>query len=101
MGDSGWRESYSMELFAEEQLAVCEAAGMFAPEEPPVIVAHSFGGFVTMLTGALHGDRLAGTVIVDLPVNPPDRAAWRPAAAAPSNPTGSIPIWRRPWPGSA
>lgn len=74
MGDSGWRESYSMELFAEEQLAVCEAAGMFAPEEPPVIVAHSFGGFVTMLTGALHGERLAGTVIVDSPVNPPDRA---------------------------
>jgi pimeloyl-ACP methyl ester carboxylesterase len=74
MGDSGWREQYSMELFAEEQLAVCEAAGMFAPDEPPVIVAHSFGGFVTMLTGALYGERLAGTVIVDSPVNPPDRA---------------------------
>ena len=73
MGDSGWRKSYSMELFAEEQLAVCEAAGMFEPDEPPVIVAHSFGGFVTMLTGALHGERLAGTVIVDSPVNPPDR----------------------------
>jgi pimeloyl-ACP methyl ester carboxylesterase len=73
MGDSGWRKSYSMELFVEEELAVCEAAGMFAPDEPPVIVAHSFGGFVTMLTGALHGERLAGTVIVDSPVNPPDR----------------------------
>lgn len=78
MGDSGWRDGYSMDVFVEEQLAVCEAAGMFVPEEPPVIVAHSFGGFVTMLTGALYGQRLAGTVIVDSPVNPPDRARGGP-----------------------
>jgi pimeloyl-ACP methyl ester carboxylesterase len=79
MGDSGWREpqgeagGYSMELFAQEQLAVCEDAGMFALDEPPVIVAHSFGGFVTMLTGGRHGDRLKGVVILDSPVNPPVR----------------------------
>jgi len=78
MGDSGWRQAYSMETFAKEELAVCEDAGMFAPAEPPIIVAHSFGGFVTMLTGALHGDRLAGTVIVDSPVNPPDRPGGPP-----------------------
>lgn len=78
MGDSEWRKDYSMEMFVSEQLAVCEAAGMFAVGEPPIIVAHSFGGFVTMLTGALHGDRLAGTVIVDSPVNPPDRPGGPP-----------------------
>ncbi|HXL99807.1 MAG TPA: alpha/beta hydrolase [Rhizomicrobium sp.] len=78
MGDSEWRKDYSMEMFVAEQLAVCEAAGMFAVGEPPIIVAHSFGGFVTMLTGALHGDRLAGTVIVDSPVNPPDRPGGPP-----------------------
>jgi pimeloyl-ACP methyl ester carboxylesterase len=78
MGDSDWRPAYSMEVFAEEQLAVCEDAGMFGAEEPPIIVAHSFGGFVTMLTGALHGDRLGGTVIVDSPVNPPDRPGGPP-----------------------
>lgn len=78
MGDSDWREHYTMELFAEEQLAVCEDAGMFALEEPPVIVAHSFGGFVTMLTGALYGHRLYGTVIVDSPVNPPGRPGGPP-----------------------
>lgn len=78
MGDSGWRQSYTMEIFAQEELAVCEAAGMFVPDEPPVIVAHSFGGFATMLTGALHGERLAGTVIVDSPVNPPDREPGGP-----------------------
>ncbi len=71
MGDSGWREQYSLEIFAQEQLSVMEHAGMFACPEPPIIVAHSFGGFVTMLAGALFGDRLAGTVIVDSPVNPP------------------------------
>ncbi len=51
MGDSGWRESYAME---------------------------TFGGFVTILTGALHGDQLAGTVIIDSPVNPPDRRPGGP-----------------------
>jgi pimeloyl-ACP methyl ester carboxylesterase len=78
MGDSQWRGEYSMEIFVQEQLAVCEAAGMFGHGEPPIIVAHSFGGFVTMLTGALYGDRLAGTVIVDSPVNPPDRPGGPP-----------------------
>src|SRR5215469_9929221 len=78
MGDSDWRATYSMETFVCEQLAVCEDAGMFDVGEPPIIVAHSFGGFVTILTGALHGDRLAGTVIVDSPVNPPDRPRGGP-----------------------
>lgn len=78
MGDSDWRPAYSMELFVQEQLAVCEDAGMFAPSEPPIIVAHSFGGFVTILTRALYGKRLAGTVIVDSPVNPPGRPGGPP-----------------------
>jgi pimeloyl-ACP methyl ester carboxylesterase len=78
MGDSDWRKSYSAETFAKEELAVCEAAGMFVPSEPPVIVAHSFGGFITMLTGARYGDRLAGTVIVDSPVNPQGRPGGPP-----------------------
>jgi pimeloyl-ACP methyl ester carboxylesterase len=78
MGDSGRRPKYAMELFVEEQLAVARHAGMFDNGEPPVIVAHSFGGFVTMLTGALHGDKLAGTVIVDSPVNPPERSHHGP-----------------------
>jgi pimeloyl-ACP methyl ester carboxylesterase len=73
MGDSGHRPQYTMEHFAHEQLAVAEHAGMFENPEPPIIVGHSFGGFVTILTGALYGERLAGTVIVDSPVSPPDR----------------------------
>ena len=73
MGDSGHRDHYTMEHFAREQLAVAEHAGMFENPESPIIVGHSFGGFVTILTGALYGERLAGTVIVDSPVSPPDR----------------------------
>ncbi len=79
MGDSDWRPGgYAMETFAREEIAVCEHAGMFEVGEPPVIAAHSFGGFVTMLTGGLYGDRLAGTVIIDSPVNPPDRPGGPP-----------------------
>ncbi len=91
MGDSDWRpgvgeaSGYSMAQFAREQMAVCEDAGMFALAQPPVIVGHSFGGFVTMLTGGLYGERLKGIVIVDSPVNPPVRGSGSgdPAAHVP------------------
>ncbi|HAH10066.1 MAG TPA: alpha/beta hydrolase [Alphaproteobacteria bacterium] len=73
MGDSGRRTTYTMEHFVAEQLAVCEHAGLFDAPRPPIIAAHSFGGFVTILTGALHGERLGGVVIVDSPVSPPER----------------------------
>ncbi len=73
MGDSGWRSAYRMRTFAEEEMAVMADAGMCTHDEKPIIVAHSFGGFVTMLTGAIYGDRLAGSIIVDSPVNPPER----------------------------
>jgi pimeloyl-ACP methyl ester carboxylesterase len=73
MGDSDWRESYAMDQFAREQVSVCEHAGLFRHAEKPIIVAHSFGGFVTLVTGAEHGSRFTGVVIVDSPVNPPDR----------------------------
>lgn len=73
MGDSDWRSVYAMELFAREQFAVCEDAGMFAAHRPPVIIGHSFGGLVAILAGALHGERLAGMIVVDASVNPPSR----------------------------
>ncbi|HVY90775.1 MAG TPA: alpha/beta hydrolase, partial [Hyphomonadaceae bacterium] len=60
-------------------------AGMFAHAEKPIIVSHSFGGFVTILTGAKYGDRLTGIVIVDSPVNPPDR----PRRGPPGNVRGN------------
>ena len=71
MGDSGWRDHYTLEAFSDEQIAVCEDAGFFDHAVPPLVVGHSFGGFVTMLTGSRAGERLSGVVIVDSPVTPP------------------------------
>tara|TARA_R110000787_G_scaffold43073_3_gene105631 strand:- start:1034 stop:2014 length:981 start_codon:yes stop_codon:yes gene_type:complete len=73
MGESDWRETYDMDTFSAEQMAVAEDAGLFEADVKPIIVAHSFGGFVTLVTGAEHGDRFTGMVIVDSPVNPPER----------------------------
>ena len=85
MGDSDRRDQYNMETFSEELMAVCEHAGLFEGPVKPIICAHSFGGFVTLLTGANHGHRLTGTVIVDSPVNPPDRPQGGPPRAARAN----------------
>jgi pimeloyl-ACP methyl ester carboxylesterase len=67
--------------FAEEVLAVAEHSGLMSIAEPPVIVGHSFGGFVTILAGALYGERLGGSIILDAPVNPPDRPHSSPLTA--------------------
>lgn len=67
-GDSGHRDGYAMEQWAREVLHVAGALGM----DRPITVGHSMGGFVTMLTAALHGDDIAGTIIIDSPVRRPD-----------------------------
>jgi pimeloyl-ACP methyl ester carboxylesterase len=68
-GDSGRRDSYSHWAWADEVMAVSDAAGF---PGPPVVVGHSLGGMVTIMTAARFGDRLAGAVIVDSPVRRPD-----------------------------
>lgn len=72
MGDSDWRETYSVSTFTNEQLAVCEDANLFANGKKPVMIAHSFGGFIAMHTGSKHSDKFSGIMIVDSPVRPPD-----------------------------
>lgn len=72
MGDSDWRSVYDMATFSADQLAVAEATGLFDHAVKPLLVSHSFGGFVTMRTAGKYGDRFAGAVIVDSPVSPPD-----------------------------
>jgi pimeloyl-ACP methyl ester carboxylesterase len=76
MGGSGWRETYSGELFAREAFAGAEAAGLFEADVKPVFVGHSFGGFPMLLAAATAGERLAGVVSVDSPVRRPE-AQWR------------------------
>jgi pimeloyl-ACP methyl ester carboxylesterase len=68
-GDSGRRDRYHPETWADEVLAVAAHADM---SRPPVLVGHSMGGFVSIVAAAKHGDQLAGAVIVDSPVRRPD-----------------------------
>ena len=68
-GDSDHRSTYELEQWTEEVVAVAEAGAIAGR---PVVVGHSMGGFVTIGTAALHGDRLAGVVVCDSPVTKPD-----------------------------
>lgn len=67
-GDSGRRPVYDMETWAREVVAVLDELEL----ERPIVVGHSMGGFVAIVVAALHGDRIAGTIIVDSPVRRPD-----------------------------
>lgn len=67
-GDSGRREDYTRQFWADEVLAVCADVGF---ENPAVVVGHSLGGTVTITAAASYGDKLAGAVIVDAPVTRP------------------------------
>ncbi len=78
MGDSGWRDQYSVGGFSEEQMAICAEAGFFEHETKPVIVAHSFGGFISSLTAAQYGARFGGVMILDSPMLPPGEERQRP-----------------------
>lgn len=68
-GDSGRRSTYSLEGWTDEVMAVAADAGI---EGRPIIVGHSMGGFVAIVTAALHSDALAGVVVCDSPVTEPD-----------------------------
>ena len=64
-GDSGRRDVYPRGTWAKEVLAVGDDAGFAGP---PIVIGHSMGGFVTIVTAAEYGDRIAGAVILDSPV---------------------------------
>lgn len=64
-GDSDRRDTYSLDLWTDEVIAVIDAAE-FASN--PVVIGHSMGGFVTIATAARHNERLGGAVIIDSPV---------------------------------
>jgi pimeloyl-ACP methyl ester carboxylesterase len=68
-GDSGRRENYPLEGWADELIAIAEDSGCAGP---PILVGHSMGGLVSIVAAVIHGHRLAGAVIVDSPVRKPD-----------------------------
>ncbi|MEO0398741.1 MAG: alpha/beta hydrolase [Pseudomonadota bacterium] len=70
-GDSDWRENYSLDLAIDEIFAVIEAAGL-ASHGRPIVVGHSFGGWLTLAAVEREGERLAGAVVIDSPISKPD-----------------------------
>jgi pimeloyl-ACP methyl ester carboxylesterase len=68
-GDSGRRDHYDMDTWAREVIAVAHHAGFPAP---PIIVAHSMGGWVGITVAANYGDALAGLILLDSMVSRPD-----------------------------
>jgi len=64
-GDSGRRDRYPREVWAGDIVGVIEHAS-FASR--PVLIGHSMGGFVSIVTAARHGERLAGAILVDSPI---------------------------------
>jgi pimeloyl-ACP methyl ester carboxylesterase len=68
-GHSGRRQEYHAQLWADEVLAVADAAG---GSGPPVVVGHSMGGFVAIVVAACHGEHLEGALVLDAPVRRPD-----------------------------
>ena len=82
-GDSGRRDSYSLDTWAREVLAVVADAGTAASS---VVIGHSMGGLVTLRLATLAGSRIAGAVAIDSPVRdmaPEDRAARQHRAFGP------------------
>jgi pimeloyl-ACP methyl ester carboxylesterase len=68
-GDSGRRERYRVDLWAEEILAAGASAG---GRGRPIVVGHSMGGFMTIVVAANHGDEVEGAIVMDAPVSRPD-----------------------------
>ena len=82
-GDSGRRDRYNLDMWAEEVLAVAADAGIGGP---PVVIGHSMGGFVALRAASIYGARLAGVVAIDSPVRdltPEERAAREHRAFGP------------------
>lgn len=68
-GDSGRRTQYPRRIWADEVMGVIEAARF---PSPPIVVGHSMGGIVSIVTASVYGAELAGAIIVDAPVRRPD-----------------------------
>lgn len=68
-GDSDHRDSYSMEQWSDEVMAVAAAA---LSQPKPIVVGHSMGGHVALAMAARHGHDLAGAIVLDSPVREPD-----------------------------
>lgn len=71
-GDSGHRASYDIEQWTEELIACADDGGI---DGKPVVIGHSMGGFVTIVTAARFPDHFEGVIICDSPVTAPTAEA--------------------------
>ncbi len=69
MGDSGYRDRYGSEFHVPELAAVIADGNLGAR---PLLVGHSFGGYMVMCYGHRYPEALSGAVIVDSPLRPED-----------------------------
>ena len=69
MGDSDFRYDYSGDTFADEIKAVCDAAEL---DERVVLVAHSFGGAMSIKAANRYRERFQALVLVDSGLRAPD-----------------------------
>lgn len=65
MGNSGWREVYGFDSYAEDLIAVAEHAGH--PQQI-TLVGHSMGGVVCLRAAENHPDRIKALIIIDSPL---------------------------------
>jgi pimeloyl-ACP methyl ester carboxylesterase len=71
MGGSDWRDSYQMETFVDEILAVIDATQLTTLTRLPVLAGHSFGGFPAMMAALHHNDKIGGLIMLDTGIEPP------------------------------
>lgn len=87
MGNSGWRQTYTGEIFAKEIFAAVEAAQLEADGQRPLIIGHSFGGFPLMYCATHFPERIRGAVLLDSSVQPPEKR-WK--GPPPRNPVQQV-----------
>ena len=77
MGHMGWQVGACGQkaILGPESREVCACADG-AGFSRPILVAHSFGGFVAATTAAMFPDRFAGVIFVDSLMRPPGRAGF-------------------------
>lgn len=68
-GNSDWRDTYNGAQLGREVWAVCEAAQL---GERPIVVGHSFGGYVALETAHQFSAQMGGVVFMDFTVASPE-----------------------------
>ncbi len=81
-GDSGWRQSYSAELWAAEALAVAERE----IGGPAVLVGHSMGGQVALAAAAEQPLAVSAAILLDTKIELPSAATGDLPRGIPARP---------------